>query len=214
MGYQVYSKPYGDWLTPRLKRQVHGERWTRVGNNAEMRAWKNYQPTDFPYALDVGLERFYTGSTQRYGTLLHFGPQAVTDDLPAWFRHYNARQTIEAGVKEGKQVFQMHHLKIRSAPALYLQEQFALFAANFVRWAARWLARECATSPAPACPIVRAGVKELVQVAAHTSAMVQFGEQGVLLRFTDRSVYAGRSLQVPKGWSIQLALPFAINAVF
>jgi hypothetical protein len=37
MGYEVYTKPYADWLTPRLKRRVVGRSdWTRVGKNAEM----------------------------------------------------------------------------------------------------------------------------------------------------------------------------------
>jgi hypothetical protein len=210
MGYQVYSKPYADWLTPRLKRQARHMKWLPVGRNAEMIAWKNYQPVDFPYPLDVGVERFYTGKVQRYSTLVHFGPDPVTTDLPGWFDRYNARQTIEAGIKEGKQVFQMHHLKVRSATAIYLQEQFAIFAANFVRWAARWLCRDCLTLCAP----LRCGVKELVCVAAHTSAVVHLDEQGMLLKFTDRSVYAGRSLMIPKGWEVQLPLPFANRAVF
>lgn len=210
MGYQVYSKPYSDWLLPRLKRQARQMTWTPVGKNAEMVAWKDYQPTDFPYPLDVGLERFYTGKTQRYGALLHFGPDPVTANLPGWFERYNARQTIEAGIKEGKQVFQMHHLKVRSAAAIYLQEQFAVFAANSVRWAARWLCQDCLTF----CALLQCGVKELVRVAAHTSAVVYFDEQGALLRFTDHSVYAGRSLVIPKGWGVQLALPFANRAVF
>jgi len=144
-----------------------------------------------------------------HGTLLHFGPDPVTADLPGWFERYNAHQTIEAGIKEGKQVFQMHHLEVRSAAAIYLQEQFAVFAANFVRWAARWLCRDCLTLCAP----LRCGVTELVRVAAHTSAVVHLDEQGVLLRFTDRSVYAGRSLAIPKDWGVQLALPFANRAV-
>jgi hypothetical protein len=50
---------------------------------------------------------------------------------------------IEAGIKEGKNVFAMHHLKVRSAPAIILQEQFAVFTSNFVRWAARWLREQC-----------------------------------------------------------------------
>jgi hypothetical protein len=210
MGYQVYSKPYADWLTPRLKRQAQQMKWSPVGKNAEMIAWKDYQPADFSYPLDVGLERFYTGETRRYGTLVHFGPDPVTDDLPGWFARYNARQTIEAGIKEGKRVFQMHHLKVRSSAAIYLQEQCAVFAANFVRWAARWLCQDCLTLSAP----LQCGVKELVCVAAHTSAVVHFDEQGMLLKFTDHSVYAGRSLIIPKDWGLQLPLPFANRAVF
>ena len=41
----------------------------------------------------------------------------------------------------------MHHLKVRTAPALWLQEQFAAFAANFVRWAAHWLSTQCYQEP-------------------------------------------------------------------
>jgi hypothetical protein len=103
MGYEVYTKPYSDWLTPRLKLETHPQtKWMPVGANAEMIAWKNRRFADFPYALDVGLERFYTGSTQRFGTLIHFGTDPVTTDLPAWFHGYNARQIVEAGIKEGK----------------------------------------------------------------------------------------------------------------
>jgi len=59
--------------------------------------------------------------------------------LPGWLHTHNGWQTIEAGIKEGKQVFQMHHLNGRSAAALFLQEHLAASAANFVRWAAHWL---------------------------------------------------------------------------
>ena len=215
MGYEVYTKPYSDWLTPRLKQETHPQtKWTRVGGNAEMIAWKNRQFSDFPYPLDVSLERFYTGSTQRYGTLIHFGQDPVTNDLPAWFHRYNARQIVEAGIKEGKNVFAMHHLKVRSAPAIFLQEQFAVFAANFVRCAARWLVEQCPQLPDSWQIPAKARVKEQVQVAAHTSAWVIWQDQGCFLRFTDQSLYAGRSLSVNRRWAIQLPLPFGQNAVF
>ena len=215
MGYEVYTKPYSDWLTPRLKLETHPQtQWTLVGGNAEMIAWKNRQFDDFPYPLDVGLERFYTGSTQRYGTLIHFGIDPVTTDLPAWFHDYNARQTVEAGIKEGKNVFAMHHLKVRSAPAIFLQDVFAVFAANFVRCAARWLVEQCTQLPDGWQNPAQTKVKEQVQVAAHTSAWVIWHDQGCLLRFTDQSLFAGRSLSISRQWAIQLPLPFAKNAVF
>jgi hypothetical protein len=210
MGYEVYTKPYADWLTPRLKRRAAGRRdWTRVGKNAEMIAWKAEVLHDFPYPLDVALERFWVGDKQKHATLVHFGSDPVTTDLPAWFKHYNARQTIEAGIKEGKGVFEMHHLKVRSAPGLYLQEQFAVFAANFVRWAAHWLATQCPQLPAGWQDTAQPKVKEQVKVGAHTSAWVNWQEQGCLLRFTDHSVFAGRSLELERHWVVQLPLPFA-----
>lgn len=214
MGYEVYTRPFRDWLKPRLKRRAAGLDWIRVGNNAEMIAWKNYQPEDFPYPLDVSLERFYTGSTVRYSVMIHFGSDPVTEDLADWFGTYNARQTIEAGIKEGKGTFAMHHLKVRSRPALYLQEQFARFAANFVRWAALWLVQQCLQLPTGWDNPAQPKVKQQVKVAAHTSAWVCWQEQGCLLRFTDHSVFAGRSLQVRKSVAIQLALPFAEKVQF
>ena len=215
MGYETYTKPYRNWLTPRLKRRVQERTpWTQVGGNAEMVAWKAERFPDFPYPFDVALERFHTGQTQRHATLIHFGSDPVTSDLPGWFHRYNARQRIEAGIKEGKNVFAMHHLKVRSAPAIFLQEQFAVFAANFVRWAARWLTEQCPQIPSgwqnTACP----KVKEQVKVAAHTSAWVDWQDQGCLLMFTDHSLFAGRSLAVKKQWAVQLPLPFSENAHF
>ena len=215
MGYETYTKPYSDWLTPRLKKRVIPQTlWTRVGGNAEMIAWKAERFSDFPYPLDVALERFYTGQTQRHGTLIHFGPTSVTTDLPAWFRRYNARQLIEAGIKEGKNVFAMHHLKVRSAPAIFLQEHLAVFAANFVRWAARWLTQQCPQIPSGWQNTAQPKVKEQVKVAAHTSAWVDWQDQGCLLRFTDHSLFAGRSLAVKRQWAVQLTLPFSQFAHF
>jgi hypothetical protein len=215
MGYEVYTKPYADWLAPRFKRRA-AERsdWMRVGNNAEMVAWKAEALPDFPYPLDVALERFWVGEQHKYAILIHFGADSVTTDLPGWFARYNARQTIEAGIKEGKGVFEMHHLKVRTAPGLYLQEQFAVFAANFVRWAAHWLTTQCPQLPASWQDPAQPKVKEQVKVGAHTSAWVQWQEQGCLLRFTNASIFAGRSLKLERRWMVQLPLPFAETSHF
>lgn len=215
MGYEIYLKPYGRWLLSGLKREISGQTvWTRVGSNAEMIAWSDRTVKHCPYPLDVALERFHTGRQLSYSVLLHFGEAPVTQDLQAWFQCYNGRQVIEAGIKEGKQIFQMHHLKVRSQAALYLQEHFAAFAANFVRWAAHWLATQCPQMPDgwqdPAGP----AIKEQVTVAAHTSAWVTWLEQGCLLRFTDHSLFAGRSLQVNRHWAYQMVLPFAKSYFF
>lgn len=215
MGYEVYIKPYSNWILSRLKSWAHEQgSWMPAGKNAEMVAWQALKLPDFPYPLDVALQRFHTGETQRHAALIHFGKDPVTTDLPGWFHHYNARQTIEAGIKEGKNVFEMHHLKVRSAFGLYLQEQFAVFAANFVRWAAHWLATQCPQLPAGWQDAAQPKVKEMVKVAAHTSAWVSWREQGCLLKFTDHSVFAGRSLQVERRWVLQLPLPFSENAHF
>ena len=214
-GVLLISKRAQKAINIRLKRRAAGRsEWTRVGKNAEMVAWKAEVLHDFPYPLDVALERFWVGDKQKHASLLHFGTDPVTTKLTDWFERYNARQTIEAGIKEGKGVFEMHHLKVRSAPGLYLQEQFAVFAANFVRWAAHWLATQCPQLPEGWQDTTQPKVKEQVKVGAHTSAWVHWQEQGCLLRFTDASVFAGRSLELERHWAVQLPLPFAQSSCF
>ena len=209
MGYEVYTRPYGNWLLARLKQLAGEQAWLRVGSNAEMITWKQMQPKDFPYPLDLALQRFHTGETLKHTLLLHFGTEPVTVDPAGWFTFYNARQTIEAGIKEGKGTFAMRYLKVRSKPALYLQEQFGRFAANFVRLAAKWAAEQCPQIPTGWEDPAKPKVKQQVKAGAHTSAWVSWQEQGCLVRFTDHSVFAGRSLLVGKPVAIQLALPFA-----
>jgi hypothetical protein len=146
-----------------------------------------------PYSLDVALERFYTGQKQKHSALAHFGSTPVTTNLPAWFGKYNARQTIEAGIKETKQVFYLHRLKVRSEPAIFLQEALTLFAANFIRWATAWINQHTEQNDLT-LPIGKMGIKQQVQVAANTSAKVIRNSEGMLLRFSPASAFAGKQL--------------------
>jgi len=209
MGYEVYTKPYCNWLSGLLS-EMSAKRvgWQRVGDNAEMIARKAVSLDGFPYPLDIGYQRFWTGNRFRFTALLHFGDQQVTDDLPTWFQDYNARQLIEAGNKEAKQVFEIRHLKVRSRPALRLQEHFALFAANFVRFASKWLSEQCNQVPNAWKNSAQPHVKEQVKVGAHSPATIEWLGQDCLVRFEDRSVYAGRSFTVRRQTAIQLALPW------
>lgn len=196
MGYEVYTKPHGNQALACLKKQVNDQTaWTRVGANAELMAWNALPLKKCPYPLDVALERFYTGKTLKHSALFHFGVDPVTKDLPAWFRKYNGRQTIEAGIKEGKRVFYLHHIKVRSEPAIYLQECFVLFAANFIRWASHWLSDQ-ALPAKNALDVSKLGVKRQVQVAAHISAQVVRNSEGRLLKFSKHSAFAGQVLKV------------------
>jgi len=196
MGYEVYTKPHSHHVVAALRKQVNDQTaWTRVGANAELVAWHNLQLKKCPYELDVALERFYTGKTLKHSALFHFGTDPVTEDLPGWFKKYNGRQTIEAGIKESKQVFYLHHIKVRSEPAIYLQECFVLFAANFIRWASHWLADQ--SLPAKnALDVRKLGVKRQVQVAAHISAQVIRNSEGKMLKFSKQSAFAGQVLKV------------------
>lgn len=197
MGYEVYTKPHSHQVVTYLRKQVDDPcSWKRVGANAELIAWPNMQLKKCPYPLDVALERFYTGQTLKHSALLHFGTDPVTHNLAAWFQHYNGRQTIEAGIKESKQVFSLHRIKVRSEPAIYLQESFVIFAANFIRWAWYWFCNH--NQPEQnATPLPKLGVKRQVHVGAHVSAQVIRNSDGRLLKFSEQSRFAGLVLQLP-----------------
>ncbi len=199
MGYEVYTKPHSHRVVTFLRQQVDDQTaWVRVGANAELVAWSKMPLKGCPYPLDVALERFYTGKTRKHSALFHFGEDPVTLNPPAWFEHYNGRQTIEAGIKESKQVFYLHHIKVRSEPAIYLQECCVIFAANFIRWASHWLASQ-AQPDESSLDVCKLGIKCQVQVAAHVSAQVIRNSEGRLLKFSEHSAFAGKVLRSPGG---------------
>lgn len=203
MGYDIYTRGRFPKVRDLLSDTVTAETpWSRVSGNATMTAWRNTTVDGyFVYPLDVALLHYHTGDTVQRATLLHYGQTEVVADLDGWFHTYNGRQTIEAGIKEGKNVFQMHHLKVRAPEALRLQESMACFAANFVRFAVAWLARR-----AQPMPFSTQSVKQMVRVAAHTSAWIHRHGDIWLLMFPEQSCYAGCSLLFGDG-ALQLPLP-------
>lgn len=189
MGYEVYVKLHNHKIVQMLKKQVKAETtWVRVGNNAEMIAWSAMELQHCPYPLDIALEHFYTGRTLKHSALAHFGQTSVTNDLPAWFGQYNTRQTIEAGIKETKQAFYLHRLKVRSEPAIYLQQAMTIFAANFIRWTTLWIDQHVEQNE-HTLPLGKMGIKKQVQVAAHTSTKVIQNSEGMLLKFSPVSAF-------------------------
>ena len=211
MGYDVLTKARSSAVRDDLIAALSPETvWQRVGGNATITAWASTTADGyFTYPVDLALTRYQTGKTVRHAVLVHYGEDDVTADLDGWFHRYNGRQIIEAGIKEGKNVFQMHHLKVRSPQALLLQEHFACFAANFVRFAGLWLTQQQVVEP----PFNTGSVKQMVQVCAHTSAWVRRVGDVWLFTFTEQSLFAGFSLRVGIG-PIQLPLPFVHGIQF
>jgi len=87
-------------------------------------------------------------------------------------------------------------LKVRSEPAIYLQEAMTIFAANFIRWAAVWIEQHALPSE-NSLPLRKMGIKKQVQVAANTSATLIPHSGGMLLTFSPPSAFAGKSLFFP-----------------
>ena len=92
-------------------------------------------------------------------------------------------------------MFKMHPLKMRSEGGIALQEQFALFAANFVRFAAVWL-KDRVQSGHSRLSVALGQVKTMVRVIANTSAWVITEAKHLLIRFDETSAYPGAEFRL------------------
>ena len=200
MGYTVYTKAHNAQVTASLLSELTPtSKWQQVGKNAEMIAFGERYITNCPYPLTVALERFHTPQGLKHSTLIAYRDDGHCLTLSAWFDFYNARQIIEAGVKETNVVFKMHPLKMRSKGGIALQEQFALFAANFVRWTTVWL-RQRVHHSTQRFDDALTRAKTMVRVAANTSAWVIAEGDSLLVRFDDTGAYPEVELRLDGAW--------------
>jgi hypothetical protein len=208
MGYVVYTKVHNGQTTAKLLRQLPADvTWQRVGRNAEAVYLPHQRIAECPYDLDALVVRYHVPTGVLYTTLLYYGNRPPPQVLKDWFSGYNARQTIEAGIKEGKGVFRLRHPLVRSPFGMLLQEQFGLFAANFVRWAAQWV-KQLMRQANHALHDALTEVKTLVQDVAHCRARLVHNAVGRVLIFDEHSPYAGVFLLLSGQATFQHVLPF------
>lgn len=208
MGYDVLSKAHSPQTTERLVRSLAPQTtWQRVGNNAEAVYLGAQLVADCPYAVHCLLVRYHLPTGYRHTTLLYYGAHPPTEDLVAWFDRYNGRQIIEAGIKEGKTVFPMRRPWVRSDIGMEIQEQFSLFAANFVRWAAQW-ASQCIHQANQRMTDALREVKTLVRTVAHARANIVVSALGRTLIFDDHGPFAGAVMCLSGSLAYQRVLPF------
>ena len=212
LGYTVLSKVHSGHTTTRLQRAIAGDAsWTQVGANAEALPLGPQRMGEGRYALEALQVRYYLPTEQRQTTLLYYGDRPAPPPAE-WFGQYNGRQVVEAGIKENKGVFSMRRPLVRSAYGMQIQEQCALFAANFVRWAAEW-AREQLREVPVALAQALSEVKTLVRVVAHSRARLVETCAGCALVFDSHSPFAGAVLVVRGQAIYQNVLPlFSVGA--
>lgn len=206
MGYTVLTKAHSGNTADSLRRRLATQTsWTRVGRNAEAVAMGDYFQHDCPYPLQAMLVRYHLPDQTRYTTLFYYD-ETPPPALPAWFASYNARQTIEAGIKEEKAVFTLKRHLVRSPIGMQLQEQFALFGANFVRWAAAWVTDRLRQANANFVTALDQ-VKNLVRIASHTRARWVRNALGHTLVFDQTGPFAGTTIRLAGQVALQLTLP-------
>lgn len=205
MGYTVLTKAHHGSSTDSLRRRLTAQpEWTQVGKNAEAVAMGNYYQNDCPYPLQAMLVRYHLPGKVRYTTLFYYD-EAPPPALPKWFNRYNARQTIEAGIKEEKGVFTLKRHLVRSPIGMQLQEQFALFGANLVRWAAAWV-KDLLAQTNQNFKMALGQVKTLVRIVSRAQARWVRNAVGNTLIFDETGPFAGTVICL-SGWvAVQLPL--------
>jgi hypothetical protein len=206
MGYTVLTKAHHSGTAHSLRQRLPPRtEWTRVGSNAEAVHMGGYDHHDCPYSLQAMLVRYHLPSEMRYTTLFYYD-ESAPPPLPQWFARYNGRQTIEAGIKETKSVFTLKRHLVRSPIGMQLQEQFALFAANLVRWAAAWV-KDMLRQANHGFTVALDQVKTLVRIASHARAWWVRNSVGHSLVFDDNGPFAGTIIRLSGQVAFQLVLP-------
>jgi hypothetical protein len=213
MGYVVLTKAHHSHTTDSLRRRLPPQpEWLRVGKNAEAVAMDQYYQNDCPYPIQAMLVRYHLPDKRHYTTLLYYAetpPPALLD----WFNSYNARQTIEAGIKQEKGVFTLKRHLVRSPIGMQLQEQFALFGANFVRWAAAWV-KELLVQVNRNFETALNQVKTLVRIVSRARARWVRNAVGNTLIFDEAGPFAGTVICLSGLVAVQLPLQLFNFAVF
>lgn len=206
MGYTVLTKAHHGKITNSLRSRLSADTiWSRVGKNAEAASLGDYFQHDCPYPLQTLLVRYHLPEKMLYSTLFYYGDTAPPS-LAQWFRQYNERQTIEAGIKEFKGVFTLKRHLVRSPIGMQLQEQFALFAANFVRWASAW-AKDVLRQANRSFTSALDQIKTVTRIISRARARWVCNHHGHTLIFDEDGPFSGTVLSLSGQIAVQLPLP-------
>ncbi len=211
-GYAVVTKAHSGHTTTRLRRKVRRDAgWRVVGANADAVRLGPQHLNDCPYAVEVLLVRYQVPTGERWTALLYYDEEPPPESLALWFHLYNGRQIMEAGIKEQKGVFTMRRPLVRSRIGLQLQEQFSVFAANFVRWAGQWAREQVVVEGARLQQALRE-TKTVVRVVGQTRAWLIERGGGSALVFDAAGPFAGAVLIFAGQVAYQEVLPLFRSA--
>jgi len=202
MGYDLYTIANGQ-TTKALRTEVpDGAQWTPVGVRTQALDMTRQQMGTCPYPVRLTLLRWKQQDNFQYSTLISF---SETEVLPTaeLFPTYHQRQSVEAGIKQGKSTFSFTKLRIRSPAGIRLLGQFALFFwPNFVHWATAWLADRIDEGT-----FLLRQVRTQVRVAANTPAVVLTNATGQMVEFSACGPYPGLCIRLDHPFVYQLPMP-------
>ncbi len=200
-GYDFVARAHNHHVARRL-RSEEGLAWEKVSKNGFIAESAHPSLTHYPYPLRLFAGRQWWGDAkpERWSALLA-NQELGQQDWP--LRRigvcYNGRQSIEAGIKEGKGVFASRHLPTRQQAGIALYQELVLAAQNLLRWFQHQVLNRS--------PLAMTGVKDLVRRAANSRAVVQRRGRAVVLHFAADSSWPGCTLVLPAHLTYQLCLP-------
>ncbi len=199
-GYDFVTRGHSHSTADSLRNEV-GLVWQKVGKNEQVAESQRTTLGECPYPMRLFVCRQQRSEGERWTTLI-VNPELTAKEWPvrrlAVF--YNARQGIEAAIKEGKGIFASRHLPTRKQAGIALYQELVLLAQSLVRWFRRqYLGRS---------ELATASVKELVRIGANSRAEVMRSGRAVGIRFSADSPWHGITLWSKLQLGYQLWFPF------
>jgi hypothetical protein len=155
----------------------------------------------YPVRTILGRSKIPRPESYQYFHLVTTIPEKMKGPV-GLLKFYNARQTIEAFIKTGKNVLNLKHFRVRNFYGIEFTLMLGLLAHNFMNWARRDIFADT--------PLARMGIREFVEQAMRVPARSEpLGMDMLITLFPETSLYAQALVQaIEKKSSAQLALPF------
>lgn len=201
-GYDFVVRAHNQQVAARLRLEEELS-WAKVSKNGFLAESKQTRVGECPYPLRLFASKQWWGDKrpERWSALI-VSPSLEAKHWPT--RRvgvfYNARQIIEAGIKEAKGMFASRHLPTRHQPGIAFYQELVLLAQNLVRWFRRRFLGNTV--------LAAASVKELVRIGANSRAKVLRCGDVVSLTFAEDSPWSGITLSLKAQFSYQLWLPW------
>lgn len=201
LGYDFLLKGYSPHTARNLAQGIAEKEWVPFNSATSVAELGAIRLPDCQYPLRTVLGRSKIPRPYQYFHLVTTIPEKVKDPV-GLLKFYNARQTIEAFIKTGKNVLNLKHFRVRNFYGIQFTLMLGLLAHNFMNWARRDIFA--------GTPLARMGIREFVEQAMRVPARAELLEMDTFITlFPETSLYAQALVQaIERKSSVQLALPF------
>jgi len=203
LGYDFLLKGYSPHSASSLAQGVAENQWIRFNPITAVAELGLVTLPGCPHPVRTVLGRSKTArlNSPQYFHLVTTVPETIKDAI-GLLKFYNARQTIEAFIKIGKNVLNLKHFRVRNFYGIQFTLILGLLAHNFMNWARREIFA--------GTPLARMGIREFVEQAMRVPARVEpLAANMPITLFPETSMYAQALIRaIEKKSSAQLAFSF------